>query len=104
MVVTRWAAVLVMGATSLVSAPSVFAASTATQAFLANLVSNVDFLDRSSRFALKNSKKRPFARLRVWHGARADHCGERHLRLVDGRHELTGGVFDYSESLRSEGS
>ena len=33
-----------------------FAASPVTQAFLDNLIPNVDFLDRSSRFALTNSK------------------------------------------------
>lgn len=44
-------------------ASPVFAASSVTRTFLANLVSNVDFLDRSSRFALDNSKN---ARLRAF--------------------------------------
>ena len=35
---------------------SAFAASAATQMFLANVSPNLDFLDRSSRFALTNSK------------------------------------------------
>lgn len=41
----------------------VLAASSASRAFLANLIPNVDFLDRSSRFALDNSKN---ARLRAF--------------------------------------
>lgn len=36
--------------------PSASAASAVTDAFMANLTPNVDFLDRSSRFALTNSK------------------------------------------------
>ena len=56
MLVTRWAAMLVMSAASLASALPVQAASAVTKAFLDNLAPNIDFLDRSSRFALKNSK------------------------------------------------
>ena len=44
-------AVLLLGATSAANA-----ASPATEAFLANVTANVDFLDRSSRLALDNSK------------------------------------------------
>ena len=56
MVVTRWAAMLVVSTASLAAALPVQAASSVTKAFLDNLIPNIDFLDRSSRFALKNSK------------------------------------------------
>ena len=52
-------AVLVAGAlstASLLGGTPAIAASSATKAFLANVTPNVDFLDRSSRFALTNSK------------------------------------------------
>lgn len=59
-------AVLLTGAILLVCAGSpTLAASNATNAFLTNVVPDVDFLDRSSRFAIdhtKNQKIRAFAR------------------------------------------
>ena len=56
MVVTRWATVLAVGAGSLALVLPAGATSAVTQALLDNLTPNIDFLDRSSRFALKNSK------------------------------------------------
>ena len=56
MVVTRWAIMLVVSAAPLAGALPAQAASAVTKAFLDNLTPNVDFLDRSSRFAVKNSK------------------------------------------------
>lgn len=54
-----------VGALALVGAAPAFAASAATDAFVANVRPNVDFLDQSSRLAIKTStdaKVRTFAR------------------------------------------
>ena len=53
---TRWVAMLFVSAASLAGALPALAASAVTRAFLDNLTPNIDFLDRSSRFALKNSQ------------------------------------------------
>ncbi len=53
----KFSAAVITVAVSLVSLNgAAYAASPATQAFLENVTQNVDFLDRSSRFALTNSK------------------------------------------------
>ena len=53
--IVKFAAVLATGALVFAAAPA-SAASPTTRVFLANVSQNVDFLDRSSRFALSNSK------------------------------------------------
>ena len=61
----RTALLAAVGAIALAGAAPAFAASAATDAFVANVHPNVDFLDKSSRLALKSAaspKVRAFAR------------------------------------------